>query len=59
VTWDALSPVGQKARKIAHGTPALLWLDVPFEGAGAGDFKALLRAKLSDRGSARRRDPAS
>jgi Protein of unknown function (DUF3788) len=46
VGWSDLSPVGQKARKHAHGTPALLWIDVPFEGTGAGDFKALLKAKL-------------
>jgi hypothetical protein len=46
VAWDALSPVGQKARKHAHGAPALLWLDLPFEGTGAGDFKAILKAKL-------------
>jgi hypothetical protein len=46
VGWSALSPAGQKARKLAHGTPALLWLDVPFEGTGAGDFKTILKAKL-------------
>ena len=46
VSWDALSPVGQKARKVAHGTPRLLWVDLPLEGTGAADFKALLKAKL-------------
>ena len=46
VGWDALSPVGQGARKRAHGTPALLWLDVPFDGTGAADFKTILKAKL-------------
>jgi hypothetical protein len=46
VGWDALSPAGQKARKRAHGTPALLWLDLPFDGTGAGDFKTILKAKL-------------
>ncbi|HEY6476058.1 MAG TPA: DUF3788 family protein [Polyangia bacterium] len=46
VAWKALSDVGRHARKIAHGTPALLWLDVPLDGAGATDFKALLKAKL-------------
>jgi hypothetical protein len=47
VDWRGLSPVGQKARKQAHGSPALLWLDLPLQGTGAGDFKALLRAKLA------------
>src|SRR4051794_40899112 len=28
VDWKALSDVGQKARRAAHGSPALLWLDV-------------------------------
>ena len=46
IAWGDLSPVGQQARKRAHGAPALLWLDVPFEGTGAGDFKAILKAKL-------------
>lgn len=46
VGWNGLSPVGQGARRRAHGTPTLLWLDVPFEGTGASDFKALLKAKL-------------
>jgi hypothetical protein len=47
VDWRGLSPVGQKARKQAHGSPALLWLDLPLQGPGAGDFKAILRAKLA------------
>ena len=42
----ALTPVAQKARKVAHGTPALLWIDLPVDGTGAADFKALLKAKL-------------
>jgi len=46
IAWDDLSDVGRRARKQAHGTPALLWLDVPLDGAGANDFKALLKAKL-------------
>jgi hypothetical protein len=46
VAWDTLTDVGRHARKIAHGTPALLWLDVPLDGTGATDFKALLKAKL-------------
>jgi hypothetical protein len=47
VDWRALSPVGQRARKVAHGSPSLLWVDVPLDGDGAGDFKALLRAKIA------------
>ncbi len=47
VGWGDLSDVAKRARKVAHGTPALLWLDVPLDGTGAGDFKALLKAKLS------------
>jgi hypothetical protein len=47
IAWDGLSDVGRRARKLAHGTPALLWLDVPLDGAGATDFKALLKAKLT------------
>ena len=46
IVWEGLSPVGQKARKVAHGSPALLWIDVPFEGVGAKDFQAMLKAKL-------------
>ena len=46
VQWGTLSDVAKRARKIAHGTPALLWLDVPLDGTGATDFKALLKAKL-------------
>ncbi len=46
VDWPSLSPVAQQARKAAHGSPAQLWLDVPLEGSGAADFKALLKAKL-------------
>jgi hypothetical protein len=46
IVWEGLSPAGQKARKVAHGSPALLWIDVPFEGAGAKDFQAMLKAKL-------------
>jgi hypothetical protein len=47
VDWRALSPLGQKARKQAHGSPTLLWLDVPLEGTGANDFRTILRAKLA------------
>jgi hypothetical protein len=47
VDWKALSHVGQLARRNAHGSPSLLWLDVPLAGHGAADFKAILRAKLA------------
>jgi len=47
IPWDTFSDVGRRARKLAHGTPALLWLDVPLDGTGAGDFKTLLKAKLA------------
>jgi hypothetical protein len=47
VGWGDLSDVAKRARKVAHGTPALLWLDVPLDGTGAADFKALLKAKLA------------
>ena len=50
VAWDGLSDVGRRARKLAHGTPALLWLDVPLDGTGATDFKSLLKAKLARAG---------
>jgi hypothetical protein len=46
IVWEGLSSIGQKARKVAHGSPALLWIDVPFEGTGAKDFQAMLKAKL-------------
>jgi hypothetical protein len=46
VPWDTLTEVTKRARKQAHGTPALLWLDVPLDGTGATDFKSLLKAKL-------------
>ena len=47
VDWRALSPAGQRARKQAHGSPALLWLDVELEGTGAADFRSIVRAKLA------------
>jgi len=47
VDWKSLSPVGQLARKHAHGSPSMLWLDVPLAGNGAADFKAVLRVKLA------------
>jgi hypothetical protein len=49
VDWRALSPAGQKARKQAHGSPSLLWLDVELEGNGASDFRSIVRAKLAAR----------
>jgi hypothetical protein len=47
VDWKGLSPAGQKARRQAHGSPSLLWLDVELEGTGAGDFRTVVRAKLA------------
>ena len=47
VDWKGLSPVGQLARKHAHGSPSMLWLDVPLAGNGAADFKAIIRVKLA------------
>jgi hypothetical protein len=46
IVWEGLSPVAQRARRLAHGSPALLWVDVPFEGTGAKDFQAMLKGKL-------------
>ena len=46
VDFEGLSDVGARARKLAHGSPSLMWLDLPLDGSGAGDFKALLKAKL-------------
>jgi hypothetical protein len=46
IDWGALSAVAQKAKRLAHGSPALLWIDVPLDGSGAADFRALLKAKL-------------
>jgi hypothetical protein len=50
VDWKGLSPAGRTARKQAHGSPSLLWLDVDLEGTGAADFRAILRAKLATLG---------
>ncbi len=47
VDWRRLSPVGQLARKNAHGSPSMLWLDVPLAGNGAADLKAILRVKVA------------
>jgi hypothetical protein len=47
VDWKALSSTGQLAYKNAHGSPSMLWLDVPLAGNGASDFKAILRVKLA------------
>ncbi len=50
VDWRRLSPVGQLGYKNAHGSPAMLWLDVPLAGSGAADFKAILRVKVASLG---------
>ena len=47
VAWKELSDIGKRARKVAHGTPSLLWMDVPLDGTGAADFKALIKAKVT------------
>jgi hypothetical protein len=47
VAWKDLSDVGKRARKVAHGTPSLLWMDIPLDGTGAADFKALIKAKVA------------
>jgi hypothetical protein len=47
VAWNELSDVGKRARKVAHGTPSLLWMDVPLDATGAADFKALIKAKVA------------
>jgi hypothetical protein len=47
VNWASLSDVARQARKAAHGSPSLLWLDIPLDGLGASDFKTLLKAKLA------------
>jgi hypothetical protein len=47
VDWKSLSSAGQLAHKRAHGSPSLLWLDLPLAGNGAADFKAILRVKLA------------
>ncbi len=47
VPWDELSDIGRRARRVAHGTPALLWLDVALDGTGAADFRRILKSKLA------------
>lgn len=46
VDFTALSEIGEQARRFASGSPSLVWLDLPLDGPGAGDFKVLLKAKL-------------
>jgi hypothetical protein len=46
IVWKELSPAGQKAHRHAHGSPSLLWLDLPLDGTGATDFREIVRAKL-------------
>jgi hypothetical protein len=48
IDFTALSEVGERARRLAHGSPALSWFDLPLDGSGAADFKALLKAKLGN-----------
>jgi hypothetical protein len=48
VDFTALSEVGERARRLAHGSPAVSWFDLPLDGTGAADFKVLLKAKLSN-----------
>jgi hypothetical protein len=52
VDWKGLSPVGQLAHRHAHGSPSMLWLDVPLVATGAADLKAILRVKLATLGGA-------
>ena len=47
VEWKALSDVGQRAHRAAHGSPSLIWLDVPLDGTGSNDFKTLVKAKVT------------
>jgi len=47
VDFGDLSEVAQNARRLAHGSPTLSWLDLPLDGSGASDFKALAKAKLT------------
>ncbi len=47
IDWKSLSPVAQFAHKHAHGSPSMLWLDVPLAGTGAADIKAIVRAKVA------------
>jgi hypothetical protein len=46
VDFTSLSEIGEQARRFASGSPSLVWLDLPLDGPGAGDFKVLLKAKL-------------
>lgn len=46
VDFHTLSEVGQRAHAQAHGSPSLLWLDLPLDGRGGADFKTLLKRKL-------------
>jgi hypothetical protein len=49
VDFSGLSSVATAARAAAHGGPSLSWLDLPLEGTGASDFKALVKIKLGTR----------
>jgi hypothetical protein len=46
IDFSSLSEAARQAHRMAHGSPSLLWLDLPLEGSGASDFKSLLRSKL-------------
>ena len=47
VAWSELSEVAQTTRETAHGSPSLVWLDLPLDGSGVNDLKALVRVKLA------------
>jgi hypothetical protein len=48
IDWSHLSEVGQRAHQAAHGSPSLLWLDIPLDGNGSNDFKTLVKAKANN-----------
>jgi hypothetical protein len=47
IDWKGLSRVAQRARRSAHGSPSLLWLDIELDEGGVADLKEILKAKLS------------
>ncbi len=47
IDWKTLSPIAQKAKRNAQGSPSHLWLNVPLGETGATDVKTLIKAKLS------------
>jgi hypothetical protein len=46
IDWKGLSDVAQKARRAAHGSPSLLWLDVALDATGATDFRIIHNTKI-------------